>query len=343
MRRLVALSLVAWTGCLLHNPAYGDGDGATGSASESGAATGASTGDAPPTTGAASTDGSAGSASASGTGDPTTGAATATTGEVSSGTGSTGQVDTGSSTGAPPPLVSCPGQEVVLTLAKEGGFPTRDTFVVTTADANCQWKNSDGNVLNPSYPCAQQNYGAPGAKYTVIGQENGGHAEYLVLFGLVAAIEAAGYDPEEFLVASAKLRIVTWWSMDRGPLSFRVGVIADADDWVEGTKGPDLAAAGDSSWEYRWIEGQNVKHGWSNPKGPAAASTQVTTVEVPALTANSHDYVESGEIAGAYLQPWVDDPAAERGFVITTDDAPILVKSKDTGYDPELVLTLCPL
>jgi len=339
MRRLVGISLVTLTGCLLQNPAYGDHDGATGGAS---ASTGASTGG--PATGATtstSSDGSVGSDSASGTAAPTSGSPGSTTGEVTAGTGSTGQADTGSSTGAPAP-VTCPGQEIKFTLTA----PARDTFVVTTPDATCQWKNSDGAVLNQSYPCAKQNYGGYGARYTVIGQQGGGHAEYLVAFGLFDALEDMGIDQTSVAVASAKLRIVAWWSADRGPVSFRVGAIADSDAWVEGTKEPDLAGDGDSSWEYRWIEDQNAMHTWTDPAGPAAGSAQVATVEVPALTAaefSNHPYYESGDIAGSYLQPWITDAAAERGFVITTDDAPILVKSIDTGFEPQLVLILCPL
>ncbi len=341
MRRLVGISLVTLTGCLLQNPAYGDHDGATGGTSTGGTSTGGPGSTTRPT----GSDGSDGSDGASGTAAPTSGPAATTTGEVTAGTGSTGQADSGSSTGDQPPPVSCPGQEIVATITKDGGFPARDMFVVTTPDPSCQWMNSDHQVLNVAYPCAKQNYGGSGARYTVIGRLNGGHAEYLVAFGIADALGKQGIDPATVAVASARLRIVAWWDMDRGPLSFRVGAIAADDAWVEGNGNPDLAKDGESSWEYRWIENQNAMHAWSDPMGPAAGSAQVATVEVPALTAAEfadHPYYESSEIAGAVVQPWLD-PDAERGFVITTDDAPVLVKSKGTNFDPELVLTLCPL
>lgn len=339
---MVGTSLLALTGCLLQNPAYGDQDGATGGGS-SGSTMGGST--AAPTTGAVTgTDGSASATTGGGTG---TGGATTggdpTTGELSAGTGSTGQESTGGSTTADMPAVTCPGQEIMVTLSADEVF-ARDAFVVRTADPTCMWKNSDGQVLNQSAPCEVQNYGGYGARYTVIGELDGGEAQYLVSFGVAAGLQQNGIDPAGVTIEAAKLRIVAWWSTDRKPLTFHVGAIAPDDVWVEGNKSPGVALIGDSSWQYRWIEADDVKHAWTDPQGPAAASAEVATVEVPAMTKDEfagHPYYESSAIGGWVIQPWLD-PANERGFVVWIEDAPVLVKSKDTGFAPQLALVLCP-
>ncbi len=336
---------MALSGCLLQNPGFGDQESATGSAGSSGSTAVVTTG--APTTGAASDGGStttSGGASDSATGGSTGGEPT--TGEVSAGTGSTGQASTGgSTTGVAPVPIDCPGAEVMVTLSADDPA-ARDTFVVTTNDPQCQWINSDGLVLNPSAPCEVQNYGGANAKYTVVGTKDGGHAEYLVSFGLAAVLEAQGIEAADVMVSKAVLKIVPWWSEDRDALSFKVGAIGAADAWVEGNKSPGVAGIGDSSWQFRWIESDNAKHEWANDNGPAAGSAQIATVDVPPRTKaefDAHAYYQSTTIGGWIVQPWLDDPAQERGFVITIDDDQVLVKSRGTGFPPLLELVLCPV
>ncbi|MDC0668495.1 hypothetical protein [Nannocystis radixulma] len=313
---LAAAAATLLAGCLSQNPAYdGPEAGSDG------------TGEAPPTTsGAATTAGTSSGAS-------TTGAVEGTNVlmGMSEATETTGHVE--STTTADGPL-TCPGEEVQLgPLA-----PVRDAFFITSAGDHCPWQDSDLMVMNSGLPCAQQNYGQ--TIYATVGATAEGRSEYVVEFGVAAAMQAH----PDMAIASATLAIVPWWASDRQDIVFAVGVVASDDVWVEGNKNAAMAAVGDSSWEYRWIDGPEAKYTWSSGQGPASGSTPAATIELGPLIADSHEYRASTPIAGALLASWLADPGTEQGLVLSTAAAPVLVKSMqaDPVYVPLLSLTLCP-
>src|SRR5262249_53905405 len=122
------------------------------------------------------------------------------------------------------------------------------------------------------------------------------------------------------------------------------GVVAAADQWVEGNKDAKKAEVGDSTWEFRWIESEMLLHPWSSGQGPAAGSTAAAVVDLGTVIANSHDYRTSAPIPGDLLAGWLTRADAEQGLVLTTTAEPVLVKSMnaDPNYVPKLTLTLCP-
>ncbi|MCB9566526.1 MAG: hypothetical protein H6710_04810 [Myxococcales bacterium] len=334
MTRALGSAIVAASApaCVLSNPVFGDHESESGSASEGSASAGATT-----TTGGGAT--SAGASGSTG-GDGETGSTAAGSTTLSFGTSTTTSTSTsgeGSTTsgGMAEPVVCDPAEQVVVPLMS----PTENTYVVTSSGVNCPWTDSNFVVLNNSAPCETLNFGSPDVKYTLIGTSGGSRGEFLARFPVYDAM----MQYPTYAISFAEVEIVPWWSSDRTDVVFHVDVV-DADDrWVVGNKAAQTATVGDSTWVFRWIENDNALHTWKSGNGPAAGATPGGTIEVPFLMAGDHPWHKSSPIPGTLFDPWLASPEAGQGIVISTDDAPILIKNKDAGYPPRLYLTLCPL
>ncbi len=301
-------------GCVLVNPAY--------NASEAGSATTETpTETLTGTTSAGSGQSESLSSSTGFTVDSDTTTATGSTGTTSS-------TNTSTDTSAD---VGCADRDVEVLMLE----PSANTYVVKGDSLSCQWRYSNTDLVNPEDPCQVLNFGSKNAKYTLIGVRNDERGEYLVAFGLAQVMLQ---HPDQ-IISSARLNLVLWSPDNRQNVTIDIGQVSMLDLWEPGVQKAEPATVGAN-----WLAPKKIgmEQVWSGGMGPSSGAEWVAKIEVPELPADSDEFRTSSLIPAAVLNSWIADTKSDRGFVVYTEEEPLLVQNMHTEYRPKLELRLCP-